>query len=95
MAAYVYIMASRRNGTLYTGVTNNLVRRAWEHCEGVVPGFAKSYGCKSLAWFESHDEIAEAIRREQSIKRYYRQWKINLIEAGNPEWSDLYDDIAS
>ena len=90
----VYIMANRKNGTLYTGVTSNLLRRAWEHREGVYPGFSKKWGCKRLVWFEPHDLITEAIRREKSIKVYRRQNKINLIEARNPDWKDLWFEIA-
>lgn len=93
MAAYVYIMASKRNGTLYTGVTSDLIKRAYEHREGITPGFSKRYGCKCLVWFEKHDEVTPAIQREKSIKRYLRKWKLRLIEEKNPEWRDLYDDI--
>jgi putative endonuclease len=90
MTGFVYIMASRRNGTLYTGVTNDIVRRAWEHREGMYPGFTKKYGCTQLVWYEEHDDIRDAIQRKKNIKRYYRKWKLNLIEAANPEWRDLY-----
>lgn len=83
-------MASQRNGTLYTGVTNDIVRRAWEHREFLFPGFTKKYGCNLLVWYEEHDSIAGAIQREKNIKRYYRKWKLNLIEAANPDWRDLY-----
>jgi putative endonuclease len=90
----VYMMANRKNGTLYTGVTSNLLRRTWEHREGVYPGFSKKWGCNRLVWYEQHELIAEAIRREKSIKVYRRQNKINLIEARNPDWKDLWFDIA-
>lgn len=90
----VYIMANRKNGTLYTGVTSDLLRRTWEHREGVYPGFSKKWGCTRLVWYEQHDLIGEAIRREKSIKVYRRQNKINLIEARNPDWKDLWFDIA-
>jgi len=86
----VYMMANRRHGTVYTGVTGNLNRRAWEHHEGVVPGFTKRYGCKLLVWFEVHESLIQARQRERSIKRWPRQWKINLIERDNPQWDDLY-----
>lgn len=93
MTGYVYIVASERNGTLYTGVTSDLIRRVFEHREGRMEGFASRYGCRRLVWFEQHDTIAGAIQREKSIKRYYRSWKLNLIEAQNPHWNDLYDLI--
>ena len=86
----VYIMASRRNGTLYTGVTSDLARRIYEHREGLIPGFTLTYGCKRLVWYEPHDQMTAAIQREKNIKHYSRRWKINLIEAMNPEWDDLY-----
>ena len=90
---FVYIVASQRNGTLYTGVTNNLVRRSWEHRTGVSDGFTRKYGCKYLVWFEVHSDIDEAILREKRIKKWRRRWKLDLIEEGNPRWRDLYDDL--
>lgn len=87
----VYILASRRNGTLYTGVTSNLRHRVWEHREGLIPGFTATYGVKMLVWYEPHGEISYAIHREKRIKKYKRVWKINLIEAQNPHWLDLYN----
>ncbi len=90
----VYIMASRRNGTLYTGVTSNLVQRVWQHREGQVDGFTKRYGCKMLVWFEMAATMTEAIAREKQIKAGSRRKKLELIEAGNPGWNDLYEDIA-
>lgn len=87
-------MANRKNGTLYTGVTSDLLRRTWEHREGMYPGFSKKWGCTRLVWYEMHDLIGEAIRREKSIKVYRRQNKINLIEARNPDWKDLWFEIA-
>lgn len=90
MGGYVYIMASKPNGTLYTGVTNDLARRVFEHKEGLADSFTKRYACKTLVWYEQHEAIELAIQREKSIKRYPRQWKLNLINAINPEWSDLY-----
>jgi putative endonuclease len=89
----VYIMASRRNGTLYTGVTSNLVQRAWQHREGLVPGFAARYGCTLLVWFEVHSSMENAVAREKQIKAGSRARKIALIVASNPDWRDLYPDI--
>ncbi|MEQ8603662.1 MAG: GIY-YIG nuclease family protein [Marivibrio sp.] len=91
--AYVYILASRPNGVLYVGVTHDLVKRVWEHKEKVVGGFTQRYGVDTLVWFEAHEEIALAIRREKSIKRWRRSWKIAMIERENPGWRDLYVDI--
>ncbi len=90
----VYIMASKRNGTLYTGVTSNLSRRVWEHREALIPGFTKRYGCKLLVWYETHESMEGAIAREKQIKAGSRSKKLALIEAGNPAWRDLYDDLA-
>jgi putative endonuclease len=89
----VYIMANRRNGTLYTGVKSNLPRRAFEHREGIVPGFTRRYGCKMLVWYEVHDTMAAAIAREKQIKGGSRPNKLALIEAMNPDWRDLFDDL--
>jgi putative endonuclease len=94
MAYYVYILASRRNGTLYVGVTNDLVRRVYEHRSRVVPDFTRRYAVDQLVWFEAHGEITAAIQREKSLKRWLRRWKIDLIERTSPTWRDLYDDIA-
>jgi putative endonuclease len=93
-AYYVYILASRRLGTLYIGVTGDLVRRVYEHRSDAVPGFASRYGAKRLVWFEVHDDVTAAIQREKNLKRWLRAWKIALIERTNPGWSDLYDEIA-
>jgi putative endonuclease len=93
MAYYVYIMASKRNGTLYIGVTNDLVRRVYEHRDELADGFTKKYGVKDLVYFESHDDIARALQREKNLKRWRRAWKIDLIEMANPDWHDLYDTI--
>ena len=90
---YVYMMASKRNGTLYIGVTSNLLKRAWEHREGVADGFTKRYGCKSLVWFEAHDDLQEARQREVRLKKWNRSWKLRLIEEQNPEWRDLYETL--
>ena len=91
--AFVYILASGRNGTLYTGVTSNLETRIWQHKHDVFPGFSTKYGCKTLVWFECHDDINEAILREKRIKRWRRAWKLDLIEADNPQWDDLYPKL--
>ena len=90
---YVYILASRRNGTLYIGVTSNLVQRVWQHRSGLVDGFTKQYGAKTLVWYERCEEIAGAILREKQMKEWRRLWKIELIEASNPCWRDLYEDL--
>jgi len=94
-ASYVYILASGLTGTLYIGVTSNLVKRVWEHREGAVDGFSKQYGVKDLVWYENHSKIAEAIRREKQIKKWHRRWKVELIQKGNPRWRDLYADITA
>jgi len=86
---WVYILASRRNGTLYIGVTNDLARRCWEHREGIVPGFTRKYGVKMLVYFEAFGDIESAIHRETRLKKYKREWKLNLIESTNPGWQDL------
>ena len=91
----VYIMASRPNGTLYTGVTSNLVQRAWQHREGVVAGFTKRHGCKHLVWFELAGDMETAITREKQIKGGSRARKLALIEADNPQWRDLSADIGA
>ena len=93
-AYYVYILASKRNGTLYIGMTNNLVRRVWEHKNNVVEGFTKKYGVHQLVWYEVADTPQAAITREKQLKKWNRAWKLKLIEAGNPEWKDLCDEIA-
>jgi putative endonuclease len=90
----VYIVASARNGTIYTGVTSDLPKRAWQHREGLVEGFSKKYGCKLLVWFERHDTMESAIEREKRIKAGNRKAKLKLIEAQNPTWRDLFEDIA-
>jgi putative endonuclease len=89
----VYMMASKRNGTIYAGVTSNLVKRVWEHREGVVGGFTKRYGCKILVWYELGGSMEAAIRREKQIKGGSRARKLALIETANPEWRDLWADI--
>jgi len=94
-AYFVYILASRRNGTLYVGVTNDLHARMVEHRDGLVPGFTKRYGVKMLVYFEEHADIEEAILREKRIKRWRRAWKIQLIESSNGEWRDLWLDLTT
>ena len=89
----VYILASQRNGTLYIGVTSNLVQRVYQHREILADGFSKQYGGKMLVWFEQHDTMESAIAREKAMKKWHRQRKIDLIEAQNPKWRDLWDDI--
>jgi putative endonuclease len=87
------MLASARNGTLYIGVTSNLVKRIWEHREGLADGFTKQHNVKQLVWFETHVNVMSAITREKQLKKWNRQWKINLIQITNPEWRDLYEDI--
>ena len=89
----VYIMASRRSGTLYTGVTSDLVKRVWQHREGLGDGFSKRYGCKLLVWFELADSMDAAITREKQLKGGSRAKKLALIEAMNPDWEDLFEQI--
>jgi len=90
---YVYILFSKRNGTLYTGVTSDLVKRIWEHKNKVVKGFTEKYHVEKLGYYEIFDDITSAIKREKQIKKYYRQQKLDLIEIFNPEWDDLYYKI--
>jgi len=89
----VYILASKRNGTLYTGVTSNLAKRVWEHKNGVVEGFTKKYKVHNLVWFEVHETMEFAIKREKAIKEWKRSWKIKVIEEMNPQWRDLYGEL--
>jgi len=89
----VYILASQRNGTLYIGVTSDLPSRMYEHREGLVPGFTRRYGVKSLVWYENHSRIGDAIQRERNLKRWMRKWKLDLIETTNPGWRDLYPEM--
>jgi putative endonuclease len=93
MAYFVYILASQRHGTLYVGVTNNLVRRIHEHREKLIEGFTSQYNVTRLVWFDQTDSIQEAITHEKRLKRWRREWKIELIEKTNPAWDDLYDGI--
>jgi len=89
----VYILASKRNGTLYIGVTSDLMKRVWEHKQDMVEGFTRKYEIHTLVYFEQHDEMAEAIRREKQLKKWNRAWKIELIEKANPRWQDLWPEI--
>ncbi|MEW6531335.1 MAG: GIY-YIG nuclease family protein [Thermodesulfobacteriota bacterium] len=91
----VYILASQPNGTLYTGVTSNLVQRIWQHRQNLVDGFTKKYRVKELVYFEVHDTAESAITGEKQIKKWRRAWKVRLIEESNPDWKDLYDVIVS
>jgi putative endonuclease len=90
---YVYICASKRNGTLYVGVTSDLVKRSWEHKNKLVRGFTEKYGVDKLVYFELHADAENAIRREKQIKKWNRAWKLRLIEEKNPEWNDLFEEI--
>ena len=92
-AGYVYIMANRKNGTIYIGVTSDLVKRVWEHKNGVVPGFTKKYGCKLLVWYEAHEDLQQARQRQLQMKEWQRKWKIRLIEEANLDWNDLYPTL--
>ena len=89
----VYILASKYNGTLYIGVTSNLVKRIWEHKSNVVEGFTHKHSVHLLVYFEQHDSIIDAISREKQLKRWQRNWKVKLIEKNNPQWRDLYSEI--
>ncbi len=89
----VYLLASKRNGTLYTGVTSDLVKRVWEHKQHLVDGFTKRYGVDQLVWYEVHETMESAISREKAIKEWKRSWKLQLIESFNPEWKDLYGSV--
>jgi putative endonuclease len=89
---YVYILTNKPRGTLYVGVTNDLVRRVYEHREGVIAGFTKRYGLKQLVYFEQYDTPTLAIQREKNIKHWSRVWKLDLVNSSNPQWRDLYND---
>jgi putative endonuclease len=89
----VYILASKKNGTLYIGVTSDLMKRVWEHKNDLVEGFTKEYGVHRLVYFEMIEDMASAIQREKQMKKWNRDWKIELIEKDNPEWADLYDSL--
>ena len=89
----VYILASKRNGTLYIGVTSDLIKRIWEHKNNLVEGFTKRYGVHHLVWYELHNKMGAAIEREKRLKEWKRSWKLRLLEESNPDWRDLYDEI--
>ena len=89
MSFFVYILASRRNGTLYIGMTDNLVARVWQHQAGLISGFTKTYGVKTFVWFEVHETREAAILRERQLKKWNRRWKLELIDRENPAWNDL------
>ena len=89
----VYILASKRNGTLYIGVTSDLVKRVWHHKDDVAEGFTKKYGVHTLVYYEMHADMTEGIRREKQLKKWNRAWKIELIEKENPEWLDLWPTL--
>ncbi len=92
-ASFVYILASERNGTLYVGVTSDLAARVWQHKQKMVAGFTKKYAVDRLVYYEVHDDVTKAIRREKQIKEWKRLWKLRLIEENNPEWNDLYETL--
>jgi putative endonuclease len=89
----VYLLASKRNGTLYTGVTSNLIKRIWEHKNNLVEGFTRKYSVHTLVWYEIHDTMESAIQREKAIKNWKRAWKMKMIEELNPRWRDIYPDL--
>ncbi len=89
----VYLLSSRYHGTLYTGVTSDLIKRVWQHKSDLVAGFTRKYGVHQLVWYELHATMHEAIAREKAIKEWKRAWKIELVEQSNPQWRDLYDGI--
>ena len=86
-------MANKRNGTLYVGITDNLIKRVWQHKNDLLEGFTKKYQCHKLAYFEETSDVLSAIKREKLLKRWKRQWKLQLIEKQNPDWKDLYNDL--
>jgi len=89
----VYILASKRNGTLYVGVTSDLIKRVWEHKNNVVKGFTERYSAHQLVWYELHETMESAIRKEKMLKNWKRAWKLELIERSNPNWQDLYEEV--
>ncbi len=93
MSYYVYILTNKRNGTLYIGVTNDLVRRVFEHKSDIVDGFSCKYGVHHLVYYEQCDDVESAIEREKHLKKWRRGWKLSLITANNPQWHDLYNDL--
>tara|TARA_R110002110_G_C13019120_1_gene677665 strand:- start:95 stop:442 length:348 start_codon:yes stop_codon:yes gene_type:complete len=95
MSFYVYILASQRNGTLYVGQTDDLIRRVWQHRNKVFRGFTSKYDCNRLVWFSDFHDRDSAVTRERQIKAWKRKWKLDLIEANNPNWADLYENLIS
>lgn len=93
MPSFVYILSNKRNGTLYTGITADLIKRVYQHKSDLVEGFSKKYGVHDLVYYEMYDDITDAIAREKCIKKWRRQWKLNLIEGMNPQWNDLYESL--
>jgi putative endonuclease len=89
----VYMLASRRNGTLYVGVTSDLVKRIWEHKDDAVEGFTRRYRVHTLVWYEVHESMMSAIAREKAMKEWHREWKVRLLEKDNPDWRDLYQEL--
>ena len=89
----VYILASKRNGTLYIGVTSDLIKRIWEHKNNVAKGFTERYNVHQLVWYELHETMESAIRKEKTLKNWKRAWKLELIERSNPDWQDLYEEV--
>lgn len=90
---YVYILCNKQNGTLYIGITSDLIKRTWQHKNGLVKGFSKQYGLKTLVYFEAYQNVEEAILREKRLKKWNREWKIKLIEKKNIDWHDLYQNL--
>ena len=95
MAFFVYILASKRNGTLYVGLTDDLTKRIWQHRNDLIPGFTQQYGVKTLVWYESHESRESAFARERRLKKWNRAWKLALIEKENPNWQDLWTEAAT
>jgi putative endonuclease len=95
MAFFVYILASERNGTLYTGMTDDLVKRVWQHRNNVIPGFTQRYGVKMIVWYEPHDSRESAFMQERRLKKWNRAWKLALIEQKNPHWQDLWVEVSA
>jgi len=94
MAFYVYMLASKRNGTVYLGMTDDLVKRVWQHRTNLIPGFTQRYGVKMLVWYEQHESRESAFLRERQMKKWSRAWKLDVIEKANPSWRDLWDELA-
>jgi putative endonuclease len=93
MAFFVYILANKRNGTLYIGMTDDLVKRVWQHRNDLLPGFTQKYQVKMLVWYERHESRESAFARERQMKKWNRAWKLELIEQSNPDWRDLWDEL--